>query len=48
MSLDEEGIVSRLLADQSLLVLPLVRSGNRLTVGVAEKEWRDWIASDPT
>ncbi len=48
MSLDDEGIVSRLLADQSLLVLPLIRSGNRLTVGLAEKEWRDWVASDPT
>ena len=48
MSLDDDGIVSRLLADQSLLVLPLIRSGNRLTVGPAEKEWRDWVASDPT
>jgi arsenate reductase-like glutaredoxin family protein len=31
------------LADQPLLLrLPLVRSGNRLSLGAAEAEWRSW------
>jgi len=48
LRLDDEGIVNRLLADQSLLLLPLVRSGNRLTVGLAEDVWREWLAGDQT
>jgi len=33
----------RVLANQNLLRLPLVRAGNHLSVGVAEAEWRDWL-----
>jgi arsenate reductase (glutaredoxin) len=43
LSLDEAGIVARLLADQRLLRLPLVRHGNAVTVGRAEATWAEWI-----
>lgn len=39
LSLDEAGIVARLLADASLLRLPLVRHGNEVTSGRAEATW---------
>ena len=32
-----------LLADALLLKTPIVRNGNRATVGVDEKTWNDWI-----
>jgi arsenate reductase-like glutaredoxin family protein len=33
------------LADEPLLLrMPLVRSGNALTVGLAEQDWKDWTA----
>jgi len=35
-----------LLVDEPLLLaMPLVRQGSRLTVGLAEEEWREWTAS---
>ena len=34
--------VERLLAEPLLLRQPLVRAQDRLTVGIAEAEWRDW------
>ena len=43
LSLDEAGIVSRLLADTSLLRLPLARHGNQLTAGPAEPTWTAWL-----
>jgi arsenate reductase (glutaredoxin) len=33
----------KLLAEPSLLLLPLVRCGNRLSLGLAETEWRTWV-----
>ncbi len=45
LSLDDAGIVARLLADQRLLRLPLARYGNEVTVGRAEATWTDWIRS---
>jgi arsenate reductase-like glutaredoxin family protein len=33
----------RVLANQDLLRLPLVRCGNRLSVGPAEANWREWL-----
>ena len=45
LSLDEAGIVARLLADPRLLRLPLARSGNAVTVGRAEAIWAEWIRS---
>ena len=38
-------IVERLLADGSLLLLPLVRYGDEVTVGPAEATWKTWLAS---
>jgi arsenate reductase-like glutaredoxin family protein len=40
---DEAGIVARLLADHSLIRLPLVRRGNDLTAGPAEQAWAGWL-----
>jgi arsenate reductase-like glutaredoxin family protein len=43
LSLDESGIVSRLLADPSLLRLPLARHRNHVTAGPAEPTWTAWL-----
>ena len=43
MRLDESDIVERLLADPSLLRLPLVRNGNDVTAGRAEPTWTGWV-----
>jgi arsenate reductase (glutaredoxin) len=52
LSMDDAGIVDRLLADASLLRLPLVRHGNDVTAGRAEATWTAWLrtaaAPDPT
>jgi arsenate reductase (glutaredoxin) len=45
MRLDDAEIVERLLADPSLLVLPLVRNGNEVTAGRAESTWQAWLAA---
>lgn len=39
-------IVPMLVDDPELLVTPLVRSGNRLSIGHADSEWRRWIEAD--
>lgn len=46
--LDEAGIVARVLADPTLLRLPLVRHGNDVTIGQAEASWMAWLRPDPT
>lgn len=43
MRMDEGDIVERLLADPSLLRLPLVRNGNEVTAGRAEPTWTAWV-----
>ncbi len=43
MRLGEDDLLERLLADPSLLRLPLVRYGNAFTAGAAEEAWRDWV-----
>lgn len=43
LSMDDAGIVERLLADASLLRLPLVRHGNEVTAGRAEATWTAWL-----
>jgi arsenate reductase (glutaredoxin) len=40
--LPEAKILPLLVDDPALLVTPLVRHGNQLTVGHAEKEWKEW------
>ncbi len=44
MRLDDDEIVERLLANQALLRLPLLRAGSRLSVGVDEQAWRAWLS----
>jgi arsenate reductase-like glutaredoxin family protein len=43
LSLDQAGIVSRLLADTRLLRLPLARHGNHVTAGPADETWAVWL-----
>ena len=43
LSLDDQGIVQRVLADARLLRLPLVRHGNEVTAGPAETTWTAWL-----
>jgi arsenate reductase-like glutaredoxin family protein len=44
MRLGDEEIVARLLANNGLLRLPLVRFGNAFTAGPADVTWKDWLA----
>jgi arsenate reductase (glutaredoxin) len=44
MRLGDDEIVERLLADNRLLRLPLVRFGNSFTVGAADATWKSWLA----
>jgi arsenate reductase-like glutaredoxin family protein len=37
--------IAKLAEEPLLLRMPLVRSGNKLTVGLAEAQWREWIAA---
>ena len=43
--MDDRELVERLMADQRLLRLPLVRRGNDVTAGPAEATWRAWLAA---
>jgi arsenate reductase len=43
LEMDEAGVVERLLADASLLRLPLVRHGNAVSVGRDETTWTAWL-----
>jgi arsenate reductase-like glutaredoxin family protein len=44
LRMGEGEIVERLLADPSLLRLPLVRNGPEVTSGPAEATWKAWLA----
>jgi arsenate reductase-like glutaredoxin family protein len=44
--MSNEGAYEKLLRDQRLIRLPLVRAGSRLSVGPSEAEWRDWLRAD--
>ena len=44
MRLGDDDISERLLADDKLLRLPLVRFGNAFTSGPAEPTWKAWLA----
>jgi arsenate reductase len=46
LSMDDSGIVERLLADARLLRLPLVRYGQAVTAGRAEATWKAWLTLD--
>ena len=43
MRLDEKDAFERALLNPRLLRLPLLRAGNRLSIGADEKTWREWI-----
>jgi arsenate reductase-like glutaredoxin family protein len=45
LSMGDAEVLERLLADPRLLRLPLVRAGDRFSAGVAEADWRSWLAS---
>jgi arsenate reductase len=45
MRLGDDEIMERLLANNALLRLPLVRFGNAFTAGPAEATWKSWLAS---
>ena len=43
LTMTDAEIVERLLADPSLLRVPLVRHGNEVTAGKAESTWTAWL-----
>jgi arsenate reductase (glutaredoxin) len=43
--LSDERWLERLVEEPLLLVMPLVRYQHQLTVGLAEEEWKRWVAS---
>ena len=43
LSMTNDDAYEKALRDQRLIRLPLVRAGNRLSVGVAEAEWHKWL-----
>jgi arsenate reductase-like glutaredoxin family protein len=43
LSLDDAGIIARMLADARLLRLPLVRHGHEVTAGPDETTWTRWL-----
>lgn len=42
--MSEEGLLEKIAAEPRLLKLPLMRSGNLLSVGQAEAEWKKWVS----
>jgi arsenate reductase-like glutaredoxin family protein len=42
--LSDERWMDKLVDEPLLLRMPLVRSGNQLTIGAAEDEWKSWCA----
>jgi arsenate reductase-like glutaredoxin family protein len=43
LSMGDDEVLERLLADPRLLRLPLVRAGDRFTAGPEEAVWRSWL-----
>ncbi len=43
MRLDEDELFDRMLADQRLVRLPLVRAGNDVVIGLDEKAWKSLL-----
>jgi arsenate reductase (glutaredoxin) len=42
MKVPDEQLIQKLIDDPKLMIQPLVRSGNTLSVGWDEKVWRSW------
>ena len=47
LRLDDAELFERLLTDQRLLRLPLVRAGASVSVGHDEAAWKDWLRPSP-
>ncbi|MEP7378452.1 MAG: ArsC/Spx/MgsR family protein [Chloroflexota bacterium] len=47
LSMSADGAYEKLLREQRLIRLPLVRAGDRLSIGASEVEWRDWLRAAP-
>ncbi len=45
MSMNDDETLDRLLADQRLLKLPLMRAGTHLSIGIDEEAWRGLAAA---
>jgi arsenate reductase len=45
LRMDDDEVVTRLLADKTLLRMPLVRKGNQVTAGMAAATWKAWLAT---
>ena len=43
LTMSADAAYEKLLGDQRLIRLPLVRAGNHLSVGLSEDEWRAWL-----
>jgi arsenate reductase len=43
--LPDDRWVDRLVEEPMLLRVPLVRNGNQLTIGLADAEWKRWVAT---
>ena len=43
LTMSADAAYEKLLRDQRLIRLPLVRAGDRLTVGPSEDDWRAWL-----
>jgi len=44
--LSDERWMEKLASEPLVLRMPLVRWGQRVTVGVADKDWRSWVEAD--
>ena len=42
LSMGDQEVFERVIADPRLLRLPLVRFGNELTIGIDEDSWKAW------
>jgi len=45
LRLDEDEVFERLLNNQALLRLPLVRIGTNVSAGVDERSWKLWLSA---
>jgi arsenate reductase-like glutaredoxin family protein len=43
--MDDDAVMERVIRDQRLLRLPLVRAGSQVSIGVDEDAWRAWLAA---
>ena len=46
LRVSDEGMLAKIEAEPKLLNLPLVRYGKYVTVGLAENDWKAWIAEE--